>query len=91
MIRPSVLVLATAMASPALYLSFIADELTVQNALIRFLIAVPIAAVMVAALRFVTSGYGSRTRPHLPLRRSTDRPADDSESASGSPATAGKK
>lgn len=70
------------MASPALYLSFVADQLTVQNALWRFLLAVPVAAVMIAVLRFVTAGYGTKPSPQMPLRRRTDRPAGDTPTGS---------
>jgi hypothetical protein len=34
--------------------------------LIRFLIAVPIAAVLLAGLRFVTAGYGRTEEPGTP-------------------------
>ncbi|WP_436525996.1 hypothetical protein [Actinoplanes sp. HUAS TT8] len=34
------------------------DQLEFTQVLIRFLIAVPIAAILLAAFRFVTSGYG---------------------------------
>jgi len=34
------------------------DQLDITAVLIRFLIAVPVAAILLAALRFVTAGYG---------------------------------
>jgi hypothetical protein len=74
LIRPAALLLATVMASPALYHGFVSGEISVQSALVRFLIAVPAAALMLAALRFVTSGYGRR-QPRLPLRRRSDEAA----------------
>lgn len=78
MIRPSVLWLAALMASPALYLAFVAEEMSVQSALARFLIAVPAAALMLAALRFITAGYGTSRARELPLRRRrTDQPVDE--------------
>jgi hypothetical protein len=57
MIRPSVLVFALLMSAPALY-RYVLDQLDVAALLIRFLIAVPIAAILLAAVRFVTAGYG---------------------------------
>jgi hypothetical protein len=56
-IRPSVLLFALVLSAPALY-RFVLDEVDVTQVLIRFLIAVPVAAVLLAALRFVTAGYG---------------------------------
>lgn len=57
MIRPSVLVGALLISLPAWY-RLVFDQLDFTQVLIRFLIAVPIAAVLMAAFRFVTSGYG---------------------------------
>jgi hypothetical protein len=74
MIRPSVVWLATLMASPSLYRAY-TGELSVQDALGRFLLAVVVAAVMVGMLRFVTANYGERGRRQFPLRRRSDPPA----------------
>ncbi len=57
MIRPSVLLFAFLMSAPALY-RYVLDQVDVIEVLIRFLIAVPIAAVLLAGLRFVVAGYG---------------------------------
>lgn len=76
MIRPSVLLLATMMASPALYQTFVTEQLDLQSALARYLLAVVAAALMIGALRYVTAGYGERRRRELPLRRRTDSPPD---------------
>jgi hypothetical protein len=57
MIRPSVLLFALLMSAPALY-RYVLNQLDVTDVLIRFIIAVPIAALLLAALRFVTAGYG---------------------------------
>ena len=57
MIRPSVLLFALLMSAPALY-RYVLDQVDVTEVLIRFLIAVPIAAVLLAGLRFVVAGYG---------------------------------
>ena len=57
MIRPSVLLFAFVISAPALY-RFVLDQLDLTDVLIRFIIAVPIAALLLAALRFITAGYG---------------------------------
>ncbi|GAA2697066.1 hypothetical protein [Actinoplanes palleronii] len=57
MIRPSVLGFALLLSLPAWY-RLLFDQIEFTQVLIRFLIAVPIAAVLIAAFRFVTSGYG---------------------------------
>jgi hypothetical protein len=57
MIRPSVLLFALLISAPALY-RYAVDQLDITAVLIRFLIAVPVAAILLAALRFVTAGYG---------------------------------
>ncbi|MEV1289855.1 hypothetical protein [Micromonospora sp. NPDC049679] len=62
LIRPAALGLAALMTAPALYRAFVTQTLDVQSALARFLIAVPIAALMLAALRTITESYRSRPR-----------------------------
>ena len=57
MIRPAVLLFALLISAPALY-RYVVDQLDITAVLIRFLIAVPVAAILLAALRFVTAGYG---------------------------------
>ena len=57
MIRPSVLLFAFVISAPALY-RYVLDQLDLTDVLIRFIIAVPIAALLLAGLRFVTAGYG---------------------------------
>ncbi|SNY05115.1 hypothetical protein [Paractinoplanes atraurantiacus] len=59
MIRPSVLLFALLMSAPALY-RYVLDEVDITQVLIRFIIAVPIAALLLAGLRFVTAGYGRK-------------------------------
>jgi hypothetical protein len=56
-IRPSVLLFALLISAPALY-RYAVDQLDITAVLIRFLIAVPVAAILLAAVRFVTAGYG---------------------------------
>lgn len=62
--RWSTLFLATLLASPALYHGFIVRDLDTSAALTRFLIAVPVSAVMIAVLRTMTSGYQRPTPRH---------------------------
>ena len=71
MIRPSVLLFALLMSAPAVY-RYVLDEIDVTEVLIRFLIAVPIAAILLAGLRFVTAGYGRTEEPGTPVRPTPD-------------------
>ncbi|MEU8229726.1 hypothetical protein AB0C29_30435 [Actinoplanes sp. NPDC048791] len=79
MIRPSVLLFALLMSAPALY-RYLTDEVDISQVLIRFLIAVPIAAVLLAGLRFVTAGYGRTEEPGTPTTPTPGAP-DSSGSA----------
>ncbi|MGI8664636.1 MAG: hypothetical protein ACR2N4_01145 [Jatrophihabitans sp.] len=63
MFRPSVLGLALALSSTALWSAFVTASMSVTTALIRFLIAVPVAALMLLLLRAVVAGY--HTLPSL--------------------------
>jgi len=65
-----VLVLAALMAGPAIWRAFVEQTLDVQSALLRYLIAVPIAAVMLALLRVIVESY--RRRPPLFAKPSAD-------------------
>ena len=62
MIRPSVLLFALLISAPALY-RYVLDQVDITEVLLRFLIAVPIAAILLAGLRFVTAGYGKSRDP----------------------------
>ena len=75
MIRWSVLLFALVMSAPALY-RYVLDEIDLTEMLVRFLIAVPIAAILLAGLRFVTAGYGRAEEPGTPV---TPTPADPPE------------
>ena len=75
MIRPSVLLFALLMSAPALY-RYVTDEVDISQVLIRFLIAVPIAAVLLAGMRFITAGYGRTEEPGTPTTPSPDTPAE---------------
>ncbi len=71
MIRPSVLLFALLMSAPAVY-RYVLDEIDVTEVLIRFLIAVPIAAILLAGLRFVTAGYGRTEERGTPVQPTPD-------------------
>jgi hypothetical protein len=75
MIRPSVLWFALAMSAPALY-RYVLDEVDITAVLVRFLIAVPIAALLLAGLRFVTAGYGRKDEPASPVTPKPHDPKD---------------
>ena len=57
------LFLAALLASPALYAGFWTHTLDAQTALLRLLVAVPVAAVMLAIVRAVTRDYRKEKRP----------------------------
>jgi hypothetical protein len=80
-IRPSVLLFALLMTAPALY-RYVLDEVDISELLIRFLIAVPIAAILLAGLRFVTAGYGRTEQRGVPTNPTANTSAQaDSETA----------
>jgi hypothetical protein len=58
MARFSTLFLALLIASPALYAGFVTHQLDAQTALLRLLIAVPVAAIMLGLFRMITRNYG---------------------------------
>jgi hypothetical protein len=74
MIRPSVLLFALLISAPALY-RYVLDQVDITQVLIRFIIAVPIAALLLAGLRFVTAGYGRKNEPATPVTPSPAEPA----------------
>jgi hypothetical protein len=57
MLRPSVLGLAILLSTPALWSAFAVGSMGITTALIRFLIAMPVAALMLHLLRMVTASY----------------------------------
>jgi hypothetical protein len=66
--RLSTLLLAVALASPALYSAFVTHELETRSALIRLLIAIPVAAIMLAVVRSVADGYTKLNGGKKPVR-----------------------
>jgi hypothetical protein len=77
--RYPTLFLALVLASPALYAAFWTHTLDPQTALLRLLIAVPVAAVMLAIVRAVTRTYRMEKRPERP------EPAIQAEVVTGEP------
>lgn len=73
MIRWSVLLFALIISAPAVY-RYVLDEIDLTEVLLRFLIAVPIAAILLAGLRFVTAGYGRTDAPSTRVNPSPDPP-----------------
>ena len=65
LIRPGVLLLAALLAAPALWRAAVDGQLDLNSALIRFLIAVPVAIVMVSGLRLLTADYRRMAAPDL--------------------------
>jgi hypothetical protein len=83
LVRPSSLLLGTVLAAPALWHGFVTEQLDVTTALTRFVVAVLVASVMLAILRFVTAGYG-RAVETVPARRATDQ-FDDATAPADAP------
>ena len=57
MLRPSVLVLALVLSSRAWWSALVDQQTSLTSALIWFLVAVPISAVVLAGLRGLTASY----------------------------------
>jgi hypothetical protein len=83
--KPSVLLLALMLTSPALWSAFVTGSMSVTTALIRFLIAVPVAAGMLVLLRMVTESY------HRPAGRSQPRTGDARRDATDSRTETGER
>lgn len=79
MIRPAVLWFALLITAPAGF-RYLDNEVDITVVLARFLLAVPLAAVLLAAFRFVTAGYGTTEEPSTPVT-----PTPDHDPASASP------
>lgn len=69
---PSTLLLAAALASPTL-VSTVNGETDLGDAALRYLICVPVAAIMLAVLRSLTRDYGPGLAEQL-RRRAGDNP-----------------
>jgi hypothetical protein len=77
--RPSTVLLAALIDSPAIYHAAVAHDLPAMSALYRFLIAVPVAAVMLVILRSVTANYGHEKE--RPIRARSERLDTDGAAA----------
>lgn len=64
MFRTPVLLLALLISSPALWQALVSGSMPIQTALIRFLVGIPVAAVMAFAFRSAT-GATRRRRPTM--------------------------
>lgn len=73
--EPSTLGLAALISAPALWHGFVQHDLDPQTALIRFLVAVPVSAIMLSVFRSVIAGY----RPPPKSRRVTAERLDGDE------------
>jgi len=82
---PTTLLLAAVLAAPAIYGATVDGTVDISDAATRYLIAVPLAAVMLWLLRTVTKSYG-RVTPKPPARRANDA-SDDDEALEGDPPT----
>ena len=62
MLRPSVLVLALILSASTLWSAFTDGSIDITSALIRFLIAVPVAWAMLRVLAMATADHSDRSR-----------------------------
>ena len=79
--RPSTLGLAALLDGPAFWAAYVNHDLSPSTAWLRFLIAVPVAAVMLSVLRGVVNGYSNPPASIQAVAERLDTPG------SGAPAT----
>ena len=79
LIRPSVLLFALIISIPAVY-RYVTGDIDEVSVLARFLIAVPVAAILLAGLRFVTASYGTKEEDEEPAVPVTPTPMDQEPS-----------
>lgn len=80
MYRFSTLALAVLMSGPALWQAFVAGSMDPTTALIRFLIAVPVAGLLLALPRTIVEYYRDQPHPQTPVQAGavrTDRESAD--------------
>jgi hypothetical protein len=71
------LLLAAVLAGPAIWRATVTGDLDPRTALMRFLIAVPVAGIMLALLRSLATGYqvkGAAAQPPLRVEAVTGEP-----------------
>jgi cytochrome b561 len=78
--RWPVLILAVVLSGPSFWRAFAADSMEPTTALLRFLIAIPIAAGMLLVVRLVASSY----KPPAPAQTRITPPSGTYSAASGS-------
>ncbi len=67
MLRPSVLLLALVLSSRAWWGALMHDQPSLVTALIWFIVAVPVAGLMLGGLRTLTAGYRrDAAKPKVP-------------------------
>lgn len=54
MLRGSVLLAALLFSAPTLWQAFVQQDISVDTAIVRFLVALPVAAVLIGAVRLAT-------------------------------------
>lgn len=59
---PETILLAALLDSPAIVHAFVLHDMSWQTAAVRYLIAVPVAAIMISVLHKVTQNYGRSER-----------------------------
>jgi hypothetical protein len=79
--KASVLLLALVLCIPALWSATVTGHMSMTTALIRYLIAMPAAAIMIGAFRLVTGGYGPSAAKAMPANRHPAPGAELGESA----------
>lgn len=67
MLRPQVLVLALILSASTLWSAFTGGSIDITSALIRFLIAVPVAWAMLQVLAMATADRSERSGAALPV------------------------
>jgi hypothetical protein len=72
MFKPSVLGLALVLSSTAFWSAFVSGSMSLTTALIRFLIAVPVAALMMLLFRVVVAGYHKLPEAETPSTAGAD-------------------
>lgn len=77
--RYSVLLLAALLAAPALWQAFVIGDLDLDTALVRYLIAVLVAAVMLAFLRMLFNTYHRIHEEHEMERKLEEMRAAEAE------------
>ena len=85
LVRPITLGLAVVMSSPAIYQYATTDATDLDFVLVRFLIAVPVAMVMVGGMRALTAGYRRRTLFPAMARDDTQAHDGGGAAAGGTP------